>query len=192
LTSDLKNNAFTKNCYDGQYFYDTDHPVGGSDVYALRSVSNRGTAALSRATLSAAAASYGAARLAIMTMTDDEGRPLGLIPNVLEVGPALETTANALMNNEKLADDTPNPYKGQCKVIMNPWLTSSTQWMLHCTNRPIKPFIFQKRKAPVFVSQTSMESDDVFMRGEYKFGVEARGNAGFGLWQMSYGSTGAG
>src|SRR5690625_2030822 len=27
LVSDLKNNAFSSACYDGQYFYDTDHPV---------------------------------------------------------------------------------------------------------------------------------------------------------------------
>lgn len=191
LTSELKNNAFTQTCYDGQYFYDTDHPVGGTDKFPLTTISNRGTAALSNATAAAAAASYGAARLAIMSMKDDEGRPLGLIPDTLEVPPALESVANSLMNNEKLADDTPNPYKGQCKVELNTRLTSTTAWMLHCTNRAIKPFIFQVRKEPVFVSQTSMESEDVFMRGSFKFGAEARGNVGFGLWQMSYGSTGA-
>ena len=27
IDADLKNNAFTGVCYDGQYFYDTDHPV---------------------------------------------------------------------------------------------------------------------------------------------------------------------
>jgi phage major head subunit gpT-like protein len=192
LTTALKNNAFTGLCYDGQYFYDTDHPVGGSAEFPVRNVSNKGTAPLSWASLALAEASYGAARLAIMSMTDDEGRPLALIPDTLEVPPALETTANALMNNEKFADDKPNPYKGQCKVVVNPLLTSATQWMLHCTSQPVKPFIFQVRKEPVFVSQTSMESEDVFMRGSFKFGVEARGNAGYGLWQMSYGSTGEG
>lgn len=189
IMTELKDAAFSRACYDGQYYYDTDHPVGNITPV---SVSNKGTAALSNATLAAAEASYGAARLAIMNFTDDEGRKLGLIPDTLEVPAALETTANALMNNEKLADDKPNPYKGQCKVKVNPRLTSSTAWFLHVTSRPLKPFIFQIRKRPVFVQQVDESSDDVFMRGTYKYGVEARGNAGFGLWQLSYGSTGEG
>jgi len=186
IIADLKNNAFAAVCYDGQYFYDSDHVVAGS------SVSNLGTAALSWATNALAAASYGAGRLAIMSFKDDEGRPLGLIPNVLEVGPALESTGRALLENEKLADGTPNPYKGTAELVVNPWLTSTTAWFLHVTNRPLKPFILQIRKEPVFVEQTSEDSDNVFNRGEARFGAEARGNAGYGLWQMSYGSPGTG
>jgi len=127
-----------------------------------------------------------------MSFKDDEGRPLGLIPNVLEVGPALESTGRALLENEKLADGTPNPYKGTAELVVNPWLTSTTAWFLHVTNRPLKPFILQIRKEPVFVEQTSEDSDNVFNRGEARFGAEARGNAGYGLWQMSYGSPGTG
>jgi phage major head subunit gpT-like protein len=184
LVAALKNGAFTALCYDGQYFYDTDHLVAGA------SVSNRSAVALSAATGAAAAASYGAGRTAIMSFKDDEGRPLGLIPNLLEVPPALETVGRILCDADKLGDDTPNPYKGTATLLVNPWLTSTTAWFLHVTNRPIKPFIFQQRKAPAFVQQTNMDSDDVFMRGEYKFGAESSGNGGYGLWQMSYGSTG--
>ncbi|MBN2060707.1 MAG: Mu-like prophage major head subunit gpT family protein [Deltaproteobacteria bacterium] len=186
IDADLKNNSFTNLCYDGQYFYDTDHEVAGS------SVSNKGTAALSAATTAAAAASYGAARLAIMSFTDDEGRPLGLIPDLLEVPPALEATGRLLLENEKLTDESPNPYKGTATLLVNPRLTSSTAWFLHVTNRPLKPFIYQERKAPVFVQQTTEESDNVFMRKKFRFGAEARAAGGYGLWQMSYGSTGAG
>jgi phage major head subunit gpT-like protein len=184
IDADLKNNAFTNVCYDGQYFYDTDHPVGASTV------SNKGTAALSAATTAAAAASYGAARLAIMSFTDDEGRPLGLIPDVLEVGPALEATGRLLLTNPKLTDESPNPYMGTATLLVNPRLTSTTQWMLHVTSRPVKPFVYQERKKPVFVEQTNPEADDVFMRKEFKFGAEARAAGGYGFWQMSYGSTG--
>ena len=186
IDADLKNNAFTNLCYDGQYFYDTDHDVAGS------SVSNKGTAALSAATTAAAAASYGAARLAIMNFKDDEGRPLGLIPDVLEVGPALEATGRLLLENDKLTDESPNPYKGTATLQVNPRITSATQWMLHVTNRPIKPFVYQERKKPVFVQQTTEESDNVFMRKKFRFGAEARAAGGYGLWQMSYGSTGTG
>lgn len=186
LIADLKNGAFAAECYDGQYFYDTDHAVAGA------SVSNLGTAALSAATGAAALASYGAARSAIMQFKDDEGRPLGLVPNVLEVPPALESIARRLCYQDKLYDDTPNDFKGTAEVVVNPRLTSSTAWFLHVTNRPIKPFVFQERKAPKFVSQTNPDSDDVFMRAEYKYSVESRGAAGYGLWQLSYGSTGEG
>lgn len=186
IDADLKNGAFAGICYDGQYFYDTDHPVAGA------SVSNKGTAALSAATTAAAAASYGAARTAIMSITDDEGRPLALIPDVLEVPPALEATARLICESDKLTDQSPNPWKGTAWVLVNPRLTSTTAWFLHVTNRPLKPFVFQQRKAPVFVSQTDMNADNVFMRKNYLFGAEARCAGGYGLWQMSYGSTGQG
>ncbi|MBU1109964.1 MAG: Mu-like prophage major head subunit gpT family protein, partial [Candidatus Riflebacteria bacterium] len=113
-----------------------------------------------------------------------------LIPDLLEVGPTLEATARLICESDKLTDESPNPYKGTAKVLVNPRLTSTTQWMLHVTSRPLKPFIYQERKAPVFVQQTTQESDDVFNRKEFKFGAEARVAGGYGLWQMSYGSTG--
>lgn len=191
IDAELKNNAFTSKCYDGQNYYDTDHPVtdeNGTESY----VSNKGTAALSSATEADAAASYGAARLAIMGFKDNEGRPLGLVPNLLEIPPALEATAKILLESPKLKDDKPNPFVGTAEILINPRLTSSTQWMLHVTNRPLKPFIYQERKAPVFVSQTDMNADAVFLRKEYKFGAEARAKGGYGLWQLSYGSTGTG
>lgn len=185
IDADLKNNSFTNVCFDGQYFYDTDHPVAGA------SVSNKGTAALSAATTAAAAASYGAARLAVMSYKDDEGRPLALIPDLLEVPPALEATARLILENDKFTDQSPNPYRGTAKLLVNPRLTSATAWFLHVTNRPLKPFIYQERKAPVFVQQTGEDSDNVFLRKKFRFGAEARAAGGYGLWQMSYGSTGA-
>ncbi len=186
IDAELKNNAFENLCYDGQFFYDTDHEVAGA------SVSNLGTATLSAATTAGAAASYGAARLAIMSFKDDEGRPLGLIPDLLEVPPALEATAKLLLENEKLTDESPNPYRGTATLLVNPRLTSSTAWFLHVTSRPLKPYIYQERKAPVFVQQTGEETDNVFMRKKFRFGAEARAAGGYGLWQMSYGSTGVG
>lgn len=185
IVADLKNNAFTSLCYDGQFFYDVDHPVAGD------SVSNKLTVALSVATPAAALASYGAARTAIMNFKDDEGRPLALIPNVLEVPPALESVALTLINSDKLNDNSPNPYKGTATVLVNPRLTSATAWFLHVTNMPVKPFIYQERKAPVFVEQTDPQADDVFNRKLFKFGAEARAAGGYAFWQMSVGSTGA-
>jgi len=191
IDADLKNNAFTNLCFDGQYFYDTDHPVGDGQG-GTSSVSNKITAALSAATLATVEASYGALRHAIMNFTDDEGRKLGLVPNLLEVPPALEGVANIIANSDKLQDNSPNPYKGTCTVKVNTRLTSATAYMLHVSDRPLKPFVYQERKAPVFVQQTDTSSDDVFSRKEFKFGAEARAAGGYGLWQLSAASTGAG
>ena len=186
IDADLKNNSFTNLCFDGQYFYDTDHEVAGASVV------NKGTAALSAVDKAGAAASYGAARQAIMEFKDDEGRPLGLIPDLLEVPPALEATGRILLENPKFEDDKPNPYRGTAKLVVNPRLTSSTAWFLHVTSRPVKPFVYQERKAPNFVQQITSEAESVFMRKKFRFGAEARAAGGYGLWQLSYGSTGAG
>jgi phage major head subunit gpT-like protein len=184
IVADLKNNAFANLCYDGQYFYDTDHSVAGA------SVSNLGTAALSAATAALAAASYGAGRIAIMSFKDDEGRPLALVPDVLEVPPALEITGRRLLEMDFLTDESPNPYKGTAKLLVNPRLTSTTAWFLHCTSMPIKPFVYQERKAPNFVEQTDAQNDNVFMRKKFRFGAEARAAGGYAFWQMSYGNRG--
>lgn len=180
----LANNGFTALCYDGQYFFDTDHPVAGA------SVSNKGTKMLSNATLAAAEASYGAARVAMMGYKDEEGRPLNTRGNVLLVPPALESKALLLMTADKLNDNSPNPYKGTAEVVVDARLTSTTAWMLLDTTKAVKPFIYQERKAPVFVEQIDSNADDVFSRKKFKFGAEARAAGGYGFWQLAYASDG--
>ncbi len=192
LIMEVANGAFDTECYDGQYFVDTDHPVVNPETGEEESVSNKGTAVLSITTLAAAQGSFGAARIAMGKFKDNEGRPLAITPNVLLVPVDLGDTARALMTNDRLEDGKPNPYKGVAEVVEDARLTSATAWFLLDTTKPVKPFIFQERKSPVFVSQTDMNSDDVFKRGEFNFGCEARGAAGYGFWQLCYGSTGLG
>ncbi|WP_126456725.1 Mu-like prophage major head subunit gpT family protein [Sulfuriflexus mobilis] len=184
LVYEAVNAAFATPCYDGQFFFDTDHEVKGA------SVSNKGTKVLAISTLALAQGSYGAGRTAMRKFKDDEGRPLGVRPNILLVPPALEDTANALMSVDKLEDGKPNPYKGTAEVVVGDWLTSDTAWFLLDTTKPVKPFIYQERKAPVFVSQTDMNADGVFLRKKYLFGAEARGASGYGFWQLAWGSDG--
>jgi len=191
IVGEIVNGSFVNKCYDGQYFCDTDHPVGDGEG-GIVSVSNKGVGPLVIATLAGAAASYGAARTAMRKFKDDEGRPLGVKPTVLMVPPALEDDANLLMTADRLEDGKPNPYKKTAEVVVNDQLTSDTAWFLLDTSRPVKPFIFQQRKKPVFVQQTDPQADDVFNRKKFKFGAEARGKAGYSLWQLCYGSTGEG
>lgn len=182
----LVNSAFTSYCFDGQFFCDTDHVVKGA------SVSNKGVVVLSCSTLALAQASIGAARTAMRKFKDDEGRPLNITPTVLLVPPALEDIALVLANNERLEDGKQNPYKGTFEVVCDARLTSDTAWFLLDTTKAIKPFIYQERKAPVFVEQTDMTGDNVFLRKKYRYGAEARAAGGYGFWQLAYGSTGAG
>ena len=190
LVYEAVNAAFTTECFDGQYFFDVDHPVTDPATGKAVSVSNKGTKKLSASTLAAATASFGAAKTAMRKFKDNEGRPLGVRPTVLLVPAALEDVANVLMNNERLEDGKQNPYKGTCEVVVGDWLTSDTAWFLLDTRKAVKPFIYQKRKDPVFVSQTDLSADDVFNRRMFKFGAEARGAAGYGFWQLAYGSDG--
>lgn len=101
--------GWTEYCHDGQYFFDTDHPVGTNGGSEVVSVSN--------------------------------------------------TSGGA-----------------------------GTAWYLLDTSRAIRPLIFQKRRDYNLVSKTDETDDNVFMNKEYVYGVDARGNAGFGLWQLAFGS----
>lgn len=61
-------------------------------------------------------------------------------------------------------------------------------WYLLDTSRPIKPMVFQER-IPYTPQQLSDDSDThVFLKDEYLYGMRARVNAGFGLWQLAVGS----
>lgn len=187
IANDLKNNAFTANGIDGVPFYGTHTLTDSENV--VRTFVNKGTNALSAATITAANASLGAARIAIMKMTDSEGFNLGLMPDLLEVPPALEAVARTLASSPTLQDLGPNPYNGTVTVLVNPGITNDATWFLHVTNKTMKPFIIQSRKLPEFVSQTSMENDAVFNRREFHYGVEARAAGAYGFWQLSYGYT---
>ncbi|WP_085025321.1 Mu-like prophage major head subunit gpT family protein [Ensifer aridi] len=171
--------GFTTKCYDGQYFFDTDHPVGYENpvsvantdggngapwflldcsraikpmifqeripykltsldgdtdhntfwkdeyIHGVRARSNAGfglwqLAWGSKQTLDAA--HYQTARAAMMAFKGDEGRPLGIRPDTLVVGPSLEGAALDLINAATLANGASNPWKGTAKVIVTPWL----------------------------------------------------------------------
>lgn len=178
----LVKSGFTSKCYDGQYFFDTDHPVldetgtaqsvsntgGGSGtpwflmdvsrgikpfifqqrktfsnlirkdeekddnvfnakkfVYGLDGRCNVGfgfwqLAFGSKQTLDAAA--YAAARAALMGMKGDYGKPLGIMPNLLVVPPALESAGRKILNSELGSGGETNEWKGTAELLVVPWL----------------------------------------------------------------------
>ncbi|MHC1792018.1 Mu-like prophage major head subunit gpT family protein [Solidesulfovibrio sp.] len=172
--------GFATPCYDGQYFFDTDHPVtiGGQTV----SVSNFGGGAgiswflldttrpvkplifqkrrdynlvsLDRPTdervfmrneylygvdarvnvgfgfwqmaygskQTLDADSYAAARTAMQSLKNEAGSPLGIMPNLLVVPPALEGAARKLLKNELTTGGATNEWFGTADVLTVPYL----------------------------------------------------------------------
>ncbi|WP_111745608.1 Mu-like prophage major head subunit gpT family protein [Salinisphaera orenii] len=62
------------------------------------------------------------------------------------------------------------------------------RWYLLDMSRAVKPFIYQRREAPSFTQMTSLTDEAVFTSNQFRMGARARGNGGFGLWQLAYAS----
>lgn len=84
--------------------------------------------------------------------------------------------------------DTDHPViKDGKEVSVSNYKTGTGEaWYLLDTSRPIKPLIFQKRKDYKLKVVDDDKSENVFNRDEILYGVDARCNAGYGLWQMAY------
>lgn len=173
--------GFNEKCYDGQSFFSASHPVGN------KSVSNRSNKPLN-------VANYAEARSALMAFTNDEGEPLGIVPNLLVVPPQLEETARRILKSDLIVNGAAtesNPWKDSAEVLVVPRLaTYPKMWFLMQTDGVLKPLIWQIREEANFQALTDPNSENVFKEKKFLFGTSARGNAGFGLWQMAFGSTG--
>jgi phage major head subunit gpT-like protein len=171
-------------CADGQYFFDTDHPVN-ADNSTLGTYSNLFTST------ALTAANYGTVRSTMMARNGADSKPLKVNPGLLVVPPALEFTARAILNSEIIAPGAAwagnaantaatNVYRNTADLLVIPELNNEpTVWYLLDVSRPLRPFIFQLRKAPEFVALFSPTDPNVFWRKKYVYGVDTRGNAGF-------------
>lgn len=85
--------------------------------------------------------------------------------------------------------DHPVGQPGQETSVSNMQAGSGETWILADLSRPIKPWVFQRRRDYDFkAKEDGNTSDHVFMRDQYLYGVDARVAAGFGFWQMAFGS----
>ena len=177
LVFGLLKNGFKNDCYDKKAFFSTEHKVGE------KKVSNKGTAKLS-------VESYAEGRKVLMSMKDENGKSLKIIPNVLVVPPALEDEGRKILMADQI-DGTTNIYKNTAELLVVPDLAGEDEaWYLLSTNKSLKPLIFQERKKPKFDALTDDKTENVFMNRQFLYGVHARANAGYGFWQMAYGSDG--
>jgi phage major head subunit gpT-like protein len=61
-------------------------------------------------------------------------------------------------------------------------------WILLDTSRPLKPFIYQKRRDYALIGMDDDTDESVYTKDEYRFGVDGRCNVSFTFWQLAYGS----
>ncbi len=183
--------GFSTNAYDGTSFFGTAHPTNGSTY------TNKGTSALDATSLSSAMNQ-------MMLVPDDQGVPLGIVPDTLVVGPKLQWSAMELVESPVVvykgnaSDSAPssayrNVFQGKLNLIVSPFLSGASDdyWFLLDTKRPVKGLILQQRSdVPVEFSalDNSSGAEGAFMRDRFYYGVRARYNVGYGLWQAAYGS----
>lgn len=173
----LLKNGFNNNCYDGKPFFSSDHKANRITY------SNLGRKKLS-------IESYADARSRMMSLTDGKGNSLNITPNLLVVPPSLEKEGLKILKAD-LIDGSTNVYKDSAELLVVPDLSGNeSAWYLLNTKKAIKPIIYQVRKAPVFVSLTRETDENVFLNKQFLYGVDSRSNAGYGFWQMAFGSTG--
>lgn len=186
LVVELLNGGFNTACYDGQYFFDNDHSEGDSGTQ-----SNVLSTALSADELENAVT-------AMMQFKDDQGKPLGVMPDTLLVGPDNYFSAREILNSVSIvvagASDiekpSGNPLSGMLDLLVSPHVDSS-KWFVLATQHPVRPLLLQWRIKPEFTAVTDPSDEYVFSTDVFKYGVRSRLGAGYGLWYLAVGSTGA-
>lgn len=168
-------------CHDGQFFFDEDHPVIiGEDDSPVQSNIFK-VPDLTPAVLAALEAKAGA-------WVNENGDSFNIAMNLLVVPGNLRYKAALAMGPQVIIDGTAvaNPMANAFETLVVPRLNNEPKvFYLMMTNRALKPMIWQVRKAPQFTALDAPTDTNVFWRKEYIYGVDARGNAAFGLWFMA-------
>jgi phage major head subunit gpT-like protein len=183
LIGTLLSGGFTTKDYTTKNFYDTakKHEPNNS----------RSTTFTNKSTEALDPASYSVAKAALKGMKNAKGRSMKLGNNLmLVVPPALEDTAREILQAERSENGKTNIQRGTADLLVFPDLATDTEWHLLECGQPVKALIFQEEKTPEFHRQDDETSDHVFLKKEFLYQAYGRYNAGYGLPQLAYGSTG--
>jgi phage major head subunit gpT-like protein len=124
------------------------------------------------------------------TMFVDMGDSVAAHPDTLVFG-ALADGFTTDGFDKQFFFDTDHPVldaNGNATTYANTDGGSGTAWYLMSTRRALKPIIFQERKKPMFAAQDRSTDESVFTNKEFRYGVDARHNVGYGFPQMAWGS----
>jgi phage major head subunit gpT-like protein len=190
LVFDLIAQGQMSNCFDGLPFYAANHKTGGATVSNLT-------------TLPLTSDNLETVMTAMKRIPLDNGQPMAVQPTHLLIPPELSFTAKRILNSTFYPDATgtghpgamsENPLKGSLQIVESARLPSASEWHVLDAGHPVKPFVIQQRIAPEIraLDGSEGETETTFLRDVYLYGIRSRDNAGFGLWQYAYKSTGAG
>jgi phage major head subunit gpT-like protein len=171
--------------YDGKAFFASDHPVNVDDPLNTGVYDNDFGLALSPD-------NFASVYTSMATFQGEDGKPLGITPNLLVVPPQLKLTAMNLLNGTFIAPQlvggntqvgaNANVLQGWAELLVVPELAvDPTTWYLFDTSKAIKPMFFQQRQAPILVPRVDPTDPEVFDKHQFVYGVEARGNVGYTL-----------
>jgi len=180
----------TSICYDGQYFFDTDHSEGDSGTQ-----SNYSASALA---LEATGANIKTIMTTMEEYKDDRGLNSNVTATHIMIPPCLRWTAYALFKPEALkmtTDATKTVLSGVLDIIVNPYLAkagtaANSAYYVMDLSKSVKPFVFQNRKAIEFVALDKAEDEANFFRREIYYGADARFAIGYGDWRLCYKAQG--
>ncbi len=176
---DLLNNGATTTCWDGKYYFDDDHPLADS-----ASVNdNLSSSALAEAAVQAAITQ-------LRDMKDTQGNKLHLNPTHLIFGNDLEWTATDILKQERQSTGESNVLRGMLQPLQISNMTAAS-WAVADLSKTLKPFMYQDRRAPDLIEQTSTQTDDYFNRKLFKWGVDYRGRSYYGFYQTIVWSAGS-
>ena len=165
--------------YDGAAFFSATHQDGEGPVQ-----SNTAAAA------PLALAAYFAARSAMWSLTDEEGDPLGIVPDTLVVGPALEETALEITQASLIGGGNTNVARQTANVIVSPRMigAAANHWFLISLKDAVRPLILQIREN-IFSDFVTEGSELTWRSKTLLFGAQGRHVMGYGLWQYAHGSA---
>jgi len=194
LLSTLIVNGPSAVCYDGQYFFDTDHSEGASgtldndittDISALPvSVHGTVTAPSKEEMLQAITASISQ----FFTFKDDQGEPINedaksfLVMVPVGLAPAARSALSGL-NDIGAGMFTLDGFN--VNLVVNPRLTSggwTDEFVTFRTDGSIKPLIRQEETAPT-IKMKDETSEYAFDNDAIQIGVDTWRNVGYGRWQ---------
>ncbi len=201
LLSTLITAGGARACYDGQYFFDTDH-VSGDSGTQLNLLAAAQVGALDVGTATApTTAEMVAAIIGVITYMfkykDDRGEPLNQNAKkfvvMVPIGGAtnfLGAVLDALIS-QNLSSGQSNALLGTgwaIDVIPNPRMTDTAVFYVFRVDGPMKPFIMQEETGVQTASLTS-GSDEEFKNDRHLFGVKASRAAGYGFWHYAAHAT---
>jgi len=182
-------------CYDGQYFFDSDHSEGDSGTQ-LNLLTSTQVAALDVTTATAPTPVEASKAILgvigyMLAYKDDQGEPMnsGARQFLVMTSPVLWQFLAPAIYNPLVNGGETNALSGlmastdfKIDVVANPRLSYTTQFVTFRTDAATKAFIRQEEEG-VTVSAVAEGSEEEFKNNRHLYGVKAIRNVGYGYWQ---------